>query len=479
MPVAFGTSGLRGPVVDFDRGAIAAHVAAFLEHIGIAKGTRVYLGCDRRASSPAISAEVSAAIRAFGAVPHWCGVLSTPAIALKALDVGVPAIVVTGSHVPEDYNGIKFYKPDGELLKSDEAPIRDRVAKLIASETDASVAAEKLPDADASIAASYVARYLDAFGSQALSGLKLGVFEHSAAGRDLVCEIFAGLGAEIVSFGRSDVFVAVDTEALDPQSVAECASQLAAHGLDAVISTDGDGDRPMLIGGDGRQVNGDVLCALAARALGIATVVTPLTSTSAIELSGWFDTVVRTRIGSPYVVAAMSEQNHAPIAGFEANGGFLLGTPLDLANGRLSPLPTRDAILPLVALLGAARTRGVSIDVLSADLPARVMKADRLKKVPTEISATLLDALQKSATLRARLLPELAEPAEVDLADGVRFVLCDGAIVHFRASGNAPELRIYVETEFAASTERRLSEIARQLAEVVGEYRGRVATPRG
>lgn len=467
MPIAFGTSGLRGPVVDFDRASVAAHVTAFLGHVGIAEGTTVYFGCDLRASSPAISAEVGAAIRACGAVPHWCGVLPTPAIALTALDARAPAIVVTGSHVPEDYNGIKFYKPGGELLKGDEAPIRDHAASLLAG--GLSLDDYTLPGVDPSIAASYVARYIDAFGPQALCGLKLGVFEHSAAGRDLVGEIFAGLGAEIVPFGRSDIFIAVDTEALDPQSVDYCADRIAALGLDAVVSTDGDGDRPLLIGSDGKPVNGDVLCALAARALGIATVVTPLTSTTAIEMSGWFDKVVRTRIGSPHVVAAMAEENAAPIAGFEANGGFLLGSPLDLTNGRLSPLPTRDAILPLVALLGMARTQGVSVEALLADLPARVMKADRLKKVPPDASAALLEELLTSAALRARLLPELAAPAAVDLTDGVRFALEGGGIVHFRASGNAPELRVYVETDFAESTESMLSDIVSRLAEAISE----------
>ena len=362
---------------------MTAYVSAFLDHVGATNGTEVFVGCDLRASSPDISARVIAAISARGLKPHWGGVLPTPAVAAAALARGVPAIVVTGSHIPEDYNGIKFYRPDGELLKDDEAPIRALAEAALAEEAPAPESAA--PEADPDIGKDYAARYA-AFGSTALSGLKLGVFEHSAAGRDLLVDTLARLGAEIVRFGRSDRFVAVDTEALDPDSVTACAEQIAAHGLDAVVSTDGDGDRPMLIGGDGKQINGDVLCTLAARALGIKTVVTPLTSTSAIELSGWFDTVIRTRIGSPYVVAAMQAGNSAPsLAGFEANGGFLLGSAISTSpHGSLAGIAdARCRVLPLVAVCAdATQARSAVLPISLLNCRHRVMKADRLKQVP-------------------------------------------------------------------------------------------------
>ena len=468
MPLAFGTSGLRAPAAAFDAPAVTAYVFGFLDHVGVSGGTEVFVGCDLRASSPDISARVNAAIAAHGQVPHWCGVLPTPAVAAAAFARGVPAIVVTGSHIPEDYNGIKFYRPDGELLKDDEAPIRALAEKTLAEGISAEPRA--LPEPDISVAADYVARYVSAFGPDALVGLKLGLFEHSAAGRDLLADILVGLGADLVRFGRSECFVAVDTEALDPQSVDAAAREITRHGLDAVVSTDGDGDRPLLIGADGRQINGDVLCALAAHALAISTVVTPLTSTSAIERSGWFDTVARTRIGSPYVVAAMQQEAAPRLAGFEANGGFLLGSAIDLPQGSLPALPTRDAVLPLVAVSADAKRRGLGFADLVAELPARVMKADRLKQVPPALSARFLREIAGSAELRAEIADDLAEPQTVDLTDGVRFGLADGSIVHFRASGNAPELRAYVETESAAQTEHKLRAIMAALAGILAGW---------
>lgn len=468
MPLAFGTSGLRAPATAFDAAAVSAYVSGFLDHVGVSAGTEVFVGCDLRASSPDISARVNAAIAAHGQVPHWCGVLPTPAVAAVALARGVPAIVVTGSHIPEDYNGIKFYRPDGELLKDDEAPIRALAEKALAEGISAEPRA--LPGPDVSVAADYVARYVAAFGPDALAGLKLGLFEHSAAGRDLLADILSGLGAELVRFGRSERFVAVDTEALDPQSVAAAAQEIARHGLDAVVSTDGDGDRPLLIGGNGQQINGDVLCALAAHALAIGTVVTPLTSTSAIELSGWFDTVARTRIGSPYVVAAMQQEIAPRLAGFEANGGFLLGSDLDLPHGSLPALPTRDAVLPLVAVCADANKRGLGLADLVTELPARVMKADRLKQVSPALSARFLREIAGSAELRAGIAEDLAAPHSIDLTDGVRFGLADGSIIHFRASGNAPELRAYIETASAAQTQQRLDAVMTALADILAGW---------
>ncbi len=400
-------------------------------------------------------------------MPHWCGVVPTPALAAAAMARGIPAIMVTGSHIPEAHNGIKFYRPDGELLKQDEAPIRARAESMHL--TGQVPSAVRLGDPDPSPERDYVARYVSSFDVGALSGLKLGVYEHSAAGRDPVAEILIRLGAGLVRFGRSERFVAVDTEALDPVTIAACADQIAQYRLDAVVSTDGDGDRPLLIGTDGQQVNGDVLCVLAARALKIGTVVTPLNSTSAVEQSGWFDKVIRTRVGSPYVVAAMRKAGGACLAGFEANGGFLLGSDLDLPGARLSALPTRDAMLPLVAVLAETRRRSIPLAALVAELPARVMKAERVREIPRQVSDRFLEDVAMSAPLRRRILPELEEPATVNVTDGARFGLKDGTIVHFRASGNAPELRLYVETGSTENTARLLQIIIARLTDILSD----------
>lgn len=454
--IDFGTSGLRGHADGFTPHAVSAYVGAFLDTAcQSAADKTVWIACDLRASSPEIVRLVSASIAAKGWTPRFGGTVPTPAIAYHALGLGLPAIMVTGSHIPADYNGLKFYRPDGELLKSDEAPMRAAASSAEATEID--LTSQPLPVVDPIVSNRYGERYISAFGPQALKGLRIGVFEHSAVGREPLVAILAALGAEVKRLGHSDTFVAVDTEAVAPDHLAMMREAQAEYGLHAIVSTDGDGDRPLVLDEKGNQINGDVLGALTAKALGIKTIVTPLTSTSGIELSGWFNAVVRTRIGSPYVVQAMAEISDGSVAGFEANGGFLLGSEVALEGGSLTPLATRDAVLPILAVLAQSAKESAPLSALAALLPKRVMKADRLKNIANAKGLAFVEAMANQPDLRARFDARLAEPLAIDTQDGTRLALGDGTIVHFRQSGNAPELRCYVETQSVDETDAILA----------------------
>jgi len=463
VAAAFGTSGLRGPAIDFTESVCTAYITAFLERSAGQTPVRIaYVAADLRDSSPRIAGQCLAAVKAAGWQPVWAGNVPTPAVAAYAMARTAPAIMITGSHIPESYNGIKFYRPDGEFLKEDEAPVRDRAEAIMAEGRTIEAVDPGPPLAD--VAEAYVARYVSAFGTTALSGMKIGIDEHSAVGRDMMLRTFAELGAEVHGFRRVERFVAVDTEALEPDDIARSRALIGALGLDAVISTDGDGDRPLVIDDQGRQVNGDVLGVLTSRLIGAKTVVTPLSSTSAVEQSGWFETVVRTRIGSPYVVAAMAEASAHPVVGFEANGGFLLGDDVVLSAGAMPRLPTRDAILPAVAALVLARREGKSLSALAATLPPRFMKADRVKNVAADSARVFLGQIEASEDFRTEFDSRIAAPVDMSVLDGVRMALSNGDTVHFRQSGNAPEMRLYVETGSQAATETLLGELIAKLA---------------
>lgn len=262
-------------------------------------------------------------------------------------------------------------------------------------------------------------------------------------------------------------FIAVDTEALDPSDLSRASTFIAEHGLDAVVSTDGDGDRPLVIDDQGRQVNGDILGILTARYLGAKTVVTPLSTTSALEESGWFENIDRTRIGSPYVVAEMARAAVHPVVGFEANGGFLLGDDVALKSGLLRRLPTRDSVLPAVAVLAQAKDQSVRLSEMVLTLPSRFMKADRVKEDPSDRAAPFLRAIETSQSFRSSFSPLIAEPESISTVDGVRMAFANGDTVHFRQSGNAPEMRIYIETDSAEKTDRMLSEFIAKLSQTI------------
>ncbi|ARC90826.1 phosphomannomutase [Rhodovulum sp. MB263] len=478
MAPKFGTSGLRGLVSELTPDLVGAYVRAFLA--ACPAGPRVLVGRDLRASSPRIAEDVIAAIRAAGGEAVECGALPTPALALAAMGQGAAAIMVTGSHIPADRNGLKFYLPSGEISKADEAAIGaalNRPGSVSATEQGAGQGRRTAaPEAGAA----YVARYVQAFGARALAGLRVGVYQHSSVARETMVGILGALGAEPVPLAASDSFVPVDTEAVDAGTRAMLAEWCAGQGLDALVSTDGDADRPMLTDAAGRIVPGDILGALTARALGAKAVCTPVSSNSLVTRLPEFETVRLTRIGSPFVIAAMEEilaaDPGARVVGFEANGGFLLGFAARGPAGLLAPLMTRDAMLPLVAVLTAARAAsGAAGDAaggvagLVAALPARHTAADRLQQVAPEASAALLARLDRSAEARAAFFAPLGREAGCDRTDGLRVSFERGEILHLRPSGNAPEFRVYAEADSperaAAVLKLGLGRVAAALAE--------------
>ncbi|KRA45684.1 hypothetical protein [Devosia sp. Root635] len=437
----FGTSGLRGLAMELGGQATRRYVAAFLRHLaarGQGAGRRVFIGRDFRASSPAIARDCAAAIAAAGMEPVDCGTIPTPALALHAMAAGCASVMVTGSHIPADRNGLKFYLPDGEISKADEegimAALRDEtIPDLAGGVADEAAAAEER----------YVARFAGLLPEGALAGLRIGVFEHSTVARDLLSRILRGFGADTVGLGRSEAFVAVDTEAFGDGVFAPLAGWVAEHRLDAIVSADGDGDRPLLMDGQGDFVRGDVLGLIAARYLGAQSVVTPVTSNSGIERTGAFSRVVRTRVGSPYVVEAMAAAPGSVI-GFEANGGTFVGNNVKAAGAALPPLATRDAVLPLLCALGLAAAKGRSVAEVVADLPLQHALADRLQDVPSDRSSAFLARLAADKDYAMRLFAPHGI-AGLSQIDGLQFRTDAGDMVHFRASGNAPELRCYVE----------------------------------
>ncbi len=280
-----------------------------------------------------------------------------------------------------------------------------------------------------------------------MAGMRVAVYQQSSVARDLLPGLLAALGAEAVPLGRSPEFVPLDTEAHRPEDVAFAMSAMASGRYDAMVTTDGDADRPLVADASGRILRGDVLGMLTARFLGVRSVVVPVTAGSGVERAGGFERVVRTKVGSPFVIEGMAEavRGGSPsVAGFESNGGFLLGTDADAGAGRIGALPTRDAVLPILAALAAARRAGTGLSELVADLDAGETASDRIADVPSAHSARLLARLAE-VDFRSAFLRPVGEALSVDLRDGVRIGLDGDRTIHFRASGNAPELRCYAE----------------------------------
>lgn len=440
--INFGTSGARGLVTDFTNDVCQAYMYAFVAVLQKKyQFSQLALGIDNRPDSESIAQRCAAALLALGIEPFYCGVLPTPALASYAMQSEIPCVMVTGSHIPFDRNGLKFYTPDGEIDKEDEANINlsevfftpsDIMPQLVKSD----IASER-----------YLQRYISFFGRDILQGKKIGIYEHSSAGRDLYPVLFTRLGAEIVSLERSDKFVPIDTEAVSEEDRLKAKKWSAEYNFDAIFSTDGDGDRPLVADETGEWLRGDILGLLSAQALKIDALAVPISCNTAIELSGAFVTVSRTRIGSPYVIEEFDNLKKVGthIAGFEANGGFLLGSDIHLNGTTLHALPTRDAVLPALVLFVASRAGTISS--LVQKLPCRYTCSDRITDFPGEISNTILSA----AILNPQsFINELGfsgmSVTSIETTDGLRITLSNNDIIHLRPSGNAPELRCYSES---------------------------------
>ncbi|CAM5554209.1 phosphoglucosamine mutase [Frigidibacter albus] len=446
MAPSFGTSGLRGLVTELTPELVTRYIQAFLA--ACPNGGRLYVGRDLRPSSPEIAGHVLAAARVAGIEAVDCGDLGTPALALAAMSAGAAAVMVTGSHIPADRNGLKFYLPGGEVSKADEARI---ITGYAAGELPPQEGQEGRLVTATGLAAAYVARYAAAFGPETLRGLTIGVYQHSSVAREAMMEICAALGAKPVALARSEVFVPVDTEAVPAETRAAIRDWCATMGLDAVISTDGDADRPLLADAAGAVVPGDVLGVLTARALGARVICTPVSSNAMVGRIPQFAEVRLTKIGSPFVIAAMeaalAADPVAKVAGFEANGGFLLGFTAEggLLQGPLTPLMTRDSILPMLAPLAAARAAGQTVAELVAGLPPCFTAADRVQQIERDRAKAFLDRLIAEPPARAAFFAPSGEIDSIDLTDGLRVNFASGAVVHLRPSGNAPEFRIYAQ----------------------------------
>lgn len=459
MSLKFGTSGLRGLATELVDGAAGRYAVAFVKHLlaaGHAKlGDRVYVGEDLRASSPEIAHQCVAALSDAGMVPVRCGALPTPALALYAASRNAAALMVSGSHIPADRNGLKFYRPDGEIDKSDEKAIvsfaADTHEVAAAGSAEASVVDESAQAWDL-----YRQRCLAILADDALAGLRIGVYQHSSVSRDFLMDLLAAKGATPVALGRSETFVPVDTEAVGEATIARFRQWARDERLDAILSTDADADRPLVTDENGEQIRGDVLGIIASRFLAATKVVTPVTSNSGIDRA-LNVAAVRTRVGSPFVIEAMQNLANAStddtVVGFEANGGFLLASPAKCAGGTLAALPTRDSVVPMLATSSLAKAGPLSGHVDALQLPVSV--SDRLENFPVADSQALMARLETSADNINQLIGDLGTVDKIDRTDGLRMTLESGTVIHLRPSGNAPEMRCYVEAtspDVASST---------------------------
>ncbi|MFZ3067384.1 MAG: phosphohexomutase domain-containing protein [Gammaproteobacteria bacterium] len=457
--IKFGTSGLRAHNSLLTDKVCYEFATAFLQHLKttnkIAEASLVVIAGDYRANTDHILNVIAKAITDLGYIAEYVGKIPTPALAYYSQINQAPGIMVTGSHIPADMNGIKFYTQDGEITKADEKGILSQIASIdthLFDETG-SLQESDLPSLPLTFEAinAFTNRYLTFFPENALADMRVGIYKHSSVAADILGDVLHKLGAEVIIFGETEHFYSVDTESLTLSDKQIVSHHITVDNLDVVVSTDGDADRPLLSDENGQWIHGDILGLLTAIILSAKYVVTPISSNASVERVNLFKQVIRTKIGSPFVIEKMEElklKDPSSIIGYEANGGVLLGSNFKMDSRELLALPTRDSFIPILSILSYVNQHKIKLSELVKKYSLSFTDSSSIKGIAIEKTNELFSLLAENSNVEHNLQKffNLNQTIEkVDYTDGLRAYLADNSVIHLRGSGNAPELRCYTE----------------------------------
>ena len=437
MTRLFGTNGVRGIVGD-------TMTPAFAERLGRAVGTwlrpgdRIPVGRDARDSGPALQEAFTRGVHATGVDTVDVGICASPGIQLYVRDMAFAAgAIVTASHNPPEYNGIKLIAPDGTETSRDE---EDAVEAHYHAQDfrRADTPGRALPAADA--ATHYVEAVLAQVdvGAIRAAGFKVILDPGGGAGCLTAPRLLQALGAAVVplSCELDGMFTDRPSEPT-PANAARCIAAVKAHGADLGVLQDGDADRAVFIDETGEYIWGDQTLALAAlhelprhaQPRIMCTAVSSSTCVAdAVEAAG--GTLAWTVVGSPIVAREMLRLGAC--FGGEDNGGLMF---------RRHQV-CRDGLMAMAFMLELMAKTGRTLGDLVSDIPRYALVKDKIH-VAEASKEKLLSAFRKAAASQ----PDIRS---VDDRDGVKAYLDDGWVL-VRPSGTEPIFRVQGEAKDEAT----------------------------
>ena len=366
----FGTDGVRGIVGEL-------LTPELVERLGRAStlwagAQTVNVGCDTRASGPELVDAFARGVISAGAECVLVGVLPTPAVALLPGDLGV---VVSASHNPPEYNGVKFFEAGGgKLSDRSEEQIEELLAAPPASEQGAVRQVEGAAD-------EYLRYVLDHFGAD-LAGRRVVVDCANGAYSGLAPRAFAECGAEVRTIGDEPDGTNINT-GCGATDTALLERTVVEGGYDLGIAFDGDGDRMLAVDERGRLVDGDQILAILAPYLGVGlvavTVMTNLGFHAAMATHGI--EVVTTDVGDRYVLEALHREGG--ILGGEQSGHILY----------LRDHVTGDGLV--AGLLLCAALGGTSLAAAADAMPRFVQVKENVRVEHRELTAAVVAEVER------------------------------------------------------------------------------------
>ena len=427
MTRLFGTNGIRGVVGQDMTADLAVKVGrAIGTFFG---GGSVALARDTRLSGPMLARAAASGLMSAGSEVIDLGIVPTPCAQYFVAKSGPlkGAVVVTASHNPREFNGLKGIDPHGmEMRREDEEAIEaiifeDRFRVAPWSE----VGSIRSDD-------SGIHRYLEGIRAKVdvdairKRGLTVVVDPGNGAGCLATPYLLRSLGCRVLSLnGQPDGAFPGRMPEPTVENLGDLLRLVSEVRADLGVAHDGDADRAIFVDDKGSFVDGDKSLALLARAAIHSrggTVVTPVSTSTLIEdvVRAAGGTVLRTRVGSPIVARTMFETGAA--FGGEENGGVIFPDHQFC----------RDGAMALAKMLELLAREGRSLSSLAAALPRYYIKKANVP-VPLEGRDEVLKALV-----------EFAQGRKLDTTDGVKILESDGAVL-VRPSGTEPVFRVYAE----------------------------------
>jgi phosphoglucosamine mutase len=410
----FGTDGVRG-VVGQDLTAELVEQLGKASTLWSGRG-RVFVGRDTRGSGPELEEAFARGVVAAGGNAVLAGVLPTPAVALLALDLGV---VISASHNPPEYNGVKFFDEHGSKLS-------DASEEEIEALLDAPERGRGTIDRVDVYTDSYLEHVLDRFGTD-LAGLRIAVDCANGAYAGIAPAAFERLGAEVTAIGDEPNGENINT-GCGATDLALLQEPVRAGGHDLGVAFDGDGDRMLAVDGDGNAIDGDQILAILALHLDVdvvaVTVMTNLGFHRLMDERGI--RVVTTPVGDRYVLEALRRENG--MLGGEQSGHVICLRDHVTGDGLAAALLLCDAV------------RGRTLRQAAAVMPLYAQAKENVRVSRREVPQ---EALAEAERLNAEL-------------DGSGRVLV-------RASGTEPLIRVLGEAE----TEEKALQFCARIAALV------------
>lgn len=434
MAKLFGTNGVRGV---FGEGLTLDFISEItLSIASLFKKGPILVGYDGRESSIIISKIVTAALSSAGLDSLVCGLVPTPCLQFATKQLGYNGgIMITASHNPPQYNGIKITARDGvEISREDELKVEEFYFKKKWRISNKLGVITKEPKA--------ISTYI--------SGIKKQVNVKKIKSRNLKVVLDLGNGVQAVTapllckeLGCKTVLINEQVDGTfpgrgsepTPENLDKLSRMVKKSKADFGIAFDGDGDRSIFCDETGKILTGDrsalLLSEYILKKYPKSKIVTSVNSTSVIEkiATRWNSKVLRTKVGSVEVSRKMIQEN--ALIGFEENGGFMYGKHNHVRDGSMT-------MALLIDLLANSKN---SLSQKMNELPPSFTTKGKIKCSKSDFKKIV------------KILK--AEPYRKDLTDGIKLFLDKSSWVMVRLSGTEPIARIYAES----SSQSRLDDI--------------------